>query len=52
MSRGYGFVSFADPRDNLKAVQGLDGKRLSGRILRVRCSRCLCSQEVANRSIV
>lgn len=27
MSKGYGFVSFEDPRDNLKAVTSLDGKR-------------------------
>jgi hypothetical protein len=27
LSKGYGFVSFEDPRDNLKAVTALDGKR-------------------------
>ena len=34
-SRGFGFVTFDDPADALRAKAALDGKQLDGRTLRV-----------------
>jgi cold-inducible RNA-binding protein len=34
-SRGFGFVTFADPQDAAKAISALDGKDLDGRTIKV-----------------
>jgi RNA recognition motif-containing protein len=34
-SRGYGFVSFANPKDAMDAMQGMDGQELDGRTIKV-----------------
>jgi len=34
-SRGFGFVSFANPKDAMDAMQGMDGQELDGRTIKV-----------------
>jgi RNA recognition motif-containing protein len=34
-SRGFGFVSFANPKDAMDAMQGMDGQELDGRAIKV-----------------
>jgi RNA recognition motif-containing protein len=34
-SRGFGFVSFANPKDAMEAMQGMDGQELDGRTIKV-----------------
>lgn len=34
-SRGFGFVTFANPQDAAKAISALDGKELDGRNIKV-----------------
>ena len=38
-SKGFGFVEFADEKDNQKAVDQLDGKELDGRAISVGLAR-------------
>jgi RNA recognition motif-containing protein len=34
-SRGFGFVSFANPKDAMDAMHGMDGQELDGRTIKV-----------------